>query len=351
MKILILGGTGVMGLHLVKYLSDNGISSFVTTRSDKKSSDKIKYIKGNAKNIDFLKILLKTRWDVIVDFMVYNTESFKERILLLLNATEQYIYLSSARVYADSKSLITELSSRLLDVSKDDDFLKTDEYSLAKAREEDILKKTQLGNWTIIRPYITYGKNRLQLGVLEKENWLYRALQGRTIVFSSDIASKITTLTYGCDVAIAIAKLIGNKKSLTETYHVVTNQNFKWEYILSVYMEELEKKLGSVPKVLILDKSPNLKFPFMQYQVKYDRLFNRRFDNSKIKNDADIVFSDVEANLRISIREFLKNPDFLPINWKIEALSDKAAKEKTSLKEIKSIKQKIIYMKYRYLNF
>ena len=40
-----------------------------------------------------------------------------------------------------------------------------------------------------------------QLGVLEKELWLYRALNGRTIVFSKDIAEKSTTLTYGYDVA------------------------------------------------------------------------------------------------------------------------------------------------------
>ena len=67
---------------------------------------------------------------------------------------------------------------RLLDVSHDSIYLKTDEYALAKARQEDILRKSGKNNWTIIRPYITYSESRLQLGVLEKEAWLYRALKG-----------------------------------------------------------------------------------------------------------------------------------------------------------------------------
>ena len=60
--------------------------------------------------------------------------------------------------------MITEESERLLDTSIDQDFLSTDEYSLTKARQEDILQSSKQKNWTIIRPYITYGTSRLQLG-------------------------------------------------------------------------------------------------------------------------------------------------------------------------------------------
>ena len=57
---------------------------------------------------------------------------------------------------------------------KDEEYLKTDEYALSKARQEDILHRSGKNNWTVIRPYITYSEIRLQLGVLEKELWLYR---------------------------------------------------------------------------------------------------------------------------------------------------------------------------------
>ena len=119
MKGLVLGGTGAMGSHLVEILSNAGIITVVTTRKYRPSRNNIKYLQGNAHEMDFLYTILEERWDAIIDFMVYSTEEFKARIELLLSATAHYIFLSSSRVYADSKLPITEESSRLLDVSKD----------------------------------------------------------------------------------------------------------------------------------------------------------------------------------------------------------------------------------------
>lgn len=50
--------------------------------------------------------------------------------------------MSSSRVYADSQTPITENSPRLLDVYKEEEYLKTDEYALSKARQEDILHRS-----------------------------------------------------------------------------------------------------------------------------------------------------------------------------------------------------------------
>lgn len=70
-----------------------------------------------------------------------------------------------------------------MDVCNDKEYLDSNEYAIAKAKEEDILFRSPNKNWTIVRPSLTYAENRLQLGVYEKENWLYRALHGRAIVF------------------------------------------------------------------------------------------------------------------------------------------------------------------------
>ncbi|WP_198929145.1 NAD-dependent epimerase/dehydratase family protein [Marinobacter sp. X15-166B] len=247
-KILVLGGTGAMGKHLVNLLSERGDKIWVTTRSPRQSTGNIEYIQGNAKEDSFLSPLLAREWDAIVDFMVYDTSAFKQRAPKLLAATTQYIFLSSARVYADSVEPIQEDSPRLLDRSDDDEFLKTDEYSLAKARQENTLRQSACKNWTVVRPYITYSEERLQLGVMEKEGWLYRALRGRTIVFSEDIASKLTTLTYGLDVAGAMAAVIGAPKALGQAYHITQQDALSWRDVLNIYLEVLEKKLGLPPR-------------------------------------------------------------------------------------------------------
>lgn len=350
MKVLVFGGTGAMGTHLVEMLSKSGISTVVTTRKNRPPRNNIKYLQGDAHEISFLHTVLEEHWDAIIDFMVYRTEEFKERIELLLGATSQYIFLSSARVYADSESPITEESPRLLDVSKDQEFLSTDEYSLTKARQENMLRDSEYKNWTIIRPYITYSEIRLQLGVLEKEHWLYRALHGRTIVFSNDISSKFTTLTYGLDVAKGIFKIVGDAKAFGQVFHITTKDSYRWENIFSIYLDILEKRLEHRPKIMMLDTDLNLENRYLKYQVIYDRCFNRQFDNTKIEQFIDTdSFMKMESGLKKCMEIFLDNPQFDCINWRAEALKDRKTGERTPLSEISSIKQKIVYILYRYI--
>jgi len=343
MKVLILGGTGAMGAHLVKFLEGKVTAIFVTSRTKHSDSEKIMYLHGNARDIGFLTEILKKFWDVIIDFMSYGTDEFKSRRDLLLGATSQYVFLSSARVYSKSEVPITEETPRLLDVSTDQVYLKTDEYALAKARQENLLYDSGRRNWTVIRPSITFSETRLQLGVLEKESWLYRALHGRSIVFSEDIADKLTAMTYGWDVSKGIASIVGNPKAYGKIFHITSKEAFRWHEILEIYLEVLEKILGTRPKVVMTKKSLNLRIS--KYQVIYCRYFNRRFDNSKIKQFVDVdAFRKTEDGLRYCLEKFLKNPSFFNINWTLEAMNDRAAGERTPLSEIPSLKSRVFYV-------
>lgn len=349
MRVLIFGGTGAIGIHLVQLLNNNGIETMVTSRNAKFSEGKIRYIQGNAHDLEFLQNILQEHWDAIVDFMVYTTSSFKERVDLFLKATSQYVFISSARVYANSDQRITESSPRLLDISQDKEFLSTDEYSLSKARQEDILRNSGKDNWTIIRPYITYSENRFQLGVLEKEEWLYRALHGRTIVFCRDIHSKMTTLSYGLDISKGIMAIIGQSNALGESFHITAPNAKTWSDILTIYLEALEKHMGYKPRVLLQKLDDFLICKPSKYQILYDRLFNRQFDSSGITPFIDPEsFSKIEIGLKSCLEEFLKNPEFGNIDWKLEALKDRQTKEYTPLKEIAGLKQKIKYLLFRY---
>lgn len=350
MRVLVLGGTGAMGVHLVSLLSNSGIDSTITSRSYRKSKNHVKYIQGDAQDLIFLKTILSENWDIIVDFMVYSTADFEDRVEFLLKATNQYIFISTARVYADSEELLKETSTRLLDVLKDKQFLSTDEYSLTKARQEDILKNSGFLNWTIIRPYITYSEVRFQLGVMEKEDWLYRALKGRKIVFSKDIISKLTTLTYGLDVSKAIFAVLGNYKTFGEIFHVTSDKAYSWNDVLDIYLNNLENHLGFRPKVVLQEIDGFFKHHPAKYQMLYDRMYDRQFDNTKISGYIEIAeFITLEEGIKKSLEEFFKKPSFKKINWRNEALKDRFSKDTSSLSEIKSFKDKIKYIVFRYL--
>lgn len=349
MKILIFGGTGAMGTSLVSLLKKSNNNIYITSRNNNTSEDNIHYIKGNAHDLEFVQKILSDKYDVIVDFMVYSSDELKKRLPIYLSSTKQYIFLSSSRVYAESELRITEESPRLLDVCKDEYYLSTDEYALAKAREENILINSGYNNWTIVRPYITYNSYRLQLGVYEKEQWLFRALNGRTIVFPKDIAEKTTTLTHGNDVAAAIVKLIGNKKACGQIFHIATTQCATWMEILNIYLDVIEKNTGIRPKVKLIDDSKGLQNVWNPAQIKYDRLYNRKFDSSKIDSVCGkINYTDLKVGIENSLTEFIYNPKWLNLNYRYEAWADSIAKERTPFKDIEGKKTKLRYVKWRW---
>lgn len=352
MRVLILGGTGAMGAHLVAQLAADAVNVTVTSRGAGSSQGSVSFMQGNAMDEDFLRIVLQKEWDAIVDFMVYSTPQFKARIALLLQATSHYVYISSARVYANSPVPLIECSPRLLDVTQDQKYLATDEYALSKARQENLLRDAETSNWTIIRPYITYSEDRLQLGVLEKEDWLYRALQGKTIVVSEDINTKATTMTHGLDVARGIQAILGRSGAKGEAFHITASTSVLWSEVLALYVDVLERHLNRRPKVIHQNLTDFCKWRHGQYQIRYDRLYDRRFDNSKISNYLDTSsfvepMQGLTACLERSVRQ-AKHLSWQP-NWRAEALKDKLSNEFTWLGDIQGLKQKLKYFIFRNL--
>ena len=338
-----------MGVPVVKLLAGNHNDVYVTTRKSMEvNGGNIHYIQGNAKELDFVRDILRQRFDVVIDFMVYSPELFKERMELFLNNAGQYIFLSSARVYADVGGLITEKSPRLLDVAQDKEYLKTDEYALAKAREEDMLRESGYVNWTIVRPYITYNDHRLQLGVLEKEDWLLRVLEGKKLVFSRDIAGHYTTLTYGGDVALRIAALAGCEDALGQTFHITGKESIQWEQVLEIYLDVLEEKTGRRPEICWLEDAELVARACHNiYQIKYDRLFDRIFAPSKAEHflQGECAYRGVSEGLRECMSDFLEGDrTFQGRNWRLEGAFDRAAGETTDIRKIPGWKKKIRYL-------
>lgn len=350
MKVLILGGTGAIGKPLAKRLVELNNCVFVTSRKHRKD-DNVQYICGNAKDNSFIKKILEDEYDVIIDFMVYSTTEFKSRIEMLLDKTKQYIFISSSRCYANSFQPITENSARLLDVIEDSNYLLTDDYALAKARQENLLYDFPQKNWTIIRPYITYNSQRLQLGCFEKEYWLHRILNNKTLVFPEDIMNCVTTITFGDDVANCIAKLIGNKKALGECYTIATKESLSWKEILEYYSEIISRKTGQNIKIKLISNSSELYGVADKYQIKYDRCYNRTFDLSKLETTiGELNFTSTKKGLEKCINDFLAKPyNWRGISAKYEAWSDRHSGELSSLKEFENLKERLRYIKWRFL--
>lgn len=306
-KILVLGGTGAMGVYLVPELASMGYEVHVVSLDKVENTDpNITYTTANAKDDTYLQELLRNKYDAIVDFLIYSTEELLKRYKMLLENTDHYIFLSTYRVYA-GESPVNENSPRLLDVSDDRDFLAAaeNEYSLYKALEEDILRNSRYDNYTIVRPAITYSKRRFQLVTLEANVVVYRALHGLPVILPKEALSIRGTMNWAGDVAKMFSHIILNTAAYKETYTFATAEHHSWEEIANYYKEIIGLEYIAV------DTETYLKFfgstAGARYQLLYDRCFNRIVDNSKI--------------LRVT---GLKQTDFMP-------LKDGLAKELAAL--------------------
>lgn len=337
-----------MGLPLAYELALKGNEVWITSRKKHQDTEHINYIVGNAMDDVFFNELLLQNYDVIVDFMIYTEEKLSARIKKFLDNTSQYIFISSCRVYAPSENPITEDSPRLLDICNDGEYLRTNEYAIAKAKEENIIINQKKQNWTIVRPSVTYNVGRLQLGCYEVDNWLPRCLNNRSIVFHRDLANIHTPMTLGDDVSKAMVGIVGNYRALGEIIQIAGSETKTWEEILSIYSKTLKEK-NIFSKVVWQQSSfTAAKILGREYQRKYAKLVDREFDSRKIERICGykIEYTPIDGGVRQCLLDTLANKRSFNTNYMLEAYQDRITGEKNYSKY--NLKDEIKYMICRY---
>ena len=86
------------------------------------------------------------------------------------------------------------------------------------------------------------------------------------------------------------------------------------------------------------------------YQIKYARAANRRFSNVKLESIiGNIKFASPRVGLRKCSQNFLERDKmYISVSWKNSALFDRICREKTSLHEFSSPKERLKYLIGRY---
>lgn len=333
-----------MGVYLRELLAGDGHEVVVTSRSARKpGGGRVRYVQGDGHDLEFKRGLLATeRPDAVVDFMDYATEEFAAHRDALLGGTGHYLFLSSYRVFADDRP-VSERSPRLLDVSQDAEYLKTDEYALHKAREENLLRESGMGNWTIVRPCITYSKERFQFGVLEADTVCRRSLQGLPVVMADAMLDKRTTMTWGGDVAKMISRLVLNPKAYGEDFNTVTAESHTWREVAEIYRRAIGMQVREVPLETYI-KLTN------RTQVMYDRMFDRVMDNSKVLGATGLGQEELmplERGLVQELVEFAKSPRYRGFNAPLNAGMDKVCGTRTDLAGL-TLREKVHYWRHRH---
>ena len=339
-KVLLLGGTGAIGVYLIPELISLGFEVTVTSRSARTSDHKsLTYLQGDAHEDTFIQKTVADKYDAIVDFMVYSTSEFRRKHEWFLQNTEHYIFTSSSRVFAESHLPITEKTDRLLDVSEDSDYLTTDEYALAKARQEDILRESPYQNWTIVRPTITYSKTRFQLGTLEANTILFRSQYHCPVILPQEMLQKQATMTWGGDVAKMMSRLVLIRDAFCEDFNAVTHEHHTWEEMAQYYQELIG--LTVVPTSL----EDYIKTVGGKYQILHSRMYHRVMDNSKILKITGIQkenLTSVYDGLKRELSDYAQSRELMKPNYVMNARMDRMTHSRISLEKA-SVKEKLLY--------
>ena len=289
-NILVIGGTGNMGRPLVKSLAEGGHSMFVVCRK-KIGEDEAErlarngggYFYGDAKDKEFMGGVLTRHYDAIVDFCIYSSAEFRERMDMFLDRTDQYVCLSTAAVYADIPTPKNETSPRYMEVDPPEvGTVKWDWYCYEKARIEDMLLTSGRRNWTIVRPGITMNANHIGWGNWWDDDWVGRIIRGRKVAVEEDMLDFKFTLSSGAQVAFLIGSIIGNQKAMGEVFNVCSRDIWTWRKMLNIY-KQIFLKYGYEMKVEYINSREVIGAnATLEYWYKRARLLDRVFDNTKI---------------------------------------------------------------------
>lgn len=153
LKVLILGGTGFIGPHFVRVLTENGhtVTLFNRGKRDPEAHPGIEQLLGDRNGqVDALK---DRDWDVCIDNSGYKPSQVKLTAEMLKPHVRQYIFISSVSAYADYVSTIIDEDYKLATLKDPSNEEVTGEtYGGLKAVCERIVQKAYGKDANVIRP-------------------------------------------------------------------------------------------------------------------------------------------------------------------------------------------------------
>jgi nucleoside-diphosphate-sugar epimerase len=259
MKALFIGGTGTISTAISKHILEQGWELYLLNRGNRNTiidargkAGKLVEISGDIRtdSVETIRAKLRTalgeerRFDVVADFIVFNTDHAAKDFDIFKDLCEQYVFISSASAYQKplSSCLITEstpLANPYWEYSRNK--IACEEFLTAKYRECGF-------PITIVRPSYTYDERNVPLGVHGKNgSWqvVKRMIEGKPVIIHGD-GTSLWTMTHNSDFARAFSGLMGNIRATGEALHITSDESLSWNQIYQAIANALKVPLNAV---------------------------------------------------------------------------------------------------------
>jgi nucleoside-diphosphate-sugar epimerase len=321
MKVLVLGGTGVISRAIVERLLEKNYEVTVFNRGKRNLlfSGEVEQIVGDKTDRpEFEKTMKKLKFDSVIDMLCFNEEDAKSTVRAFKDNAGQIIITSSVAAYKRPYHTVptVEESEELWD---NPEF----QYAFQKAEMErylhTVIKEKKLPI-TIIRPSLTYGPGAANIGILRQNYGIIdRIKKGKPLVMFGD-GSTSWNFTFAPDLARGYAELAGNKNAYGQVYHITNEDRHIWEDLYLEFGRIVGKEpvIIHIPSELLYKTAPNL-----CNHLYFEKTFAGLFDNSKIKKDAPLFKTEISLHTGLSSIADWFEREANTIDPEKEALEDK----------------------------
>lgn len=254
MKLLILGGSGVISRAIVQQALERGFEVTTVNRGTRSIGfeDHVRSIRADRTDkAAFAEKLKNVQADVVIDMICFGPDEARQTLDVFRHQAGQIIVTSSVAAYdRPYKSLpIREAMEKPL--------LHTD---FAYGRDKAAMEQLLLGEMhkdgaaiTIIRPSLTFGPGARNFGMLRQNyNVVQRIKDHKPLVMVGEGVLP-WSFTYVDDLANGFVLACGNPRTYNDHFHVLNDELLVWEDLYRIVGElsGAEPVLKYVPSVLL----------------------------------------------------------------------------------------------------
>jgi len=279
LRVLYIGGTGTISTSCIRLSLECGMRVYGLNRGKNGAArvlpEGVTWLRADvtdeASTIGALKGL---HFDAVVNFLSYDAGDAEQSIEVFRGRTKQYVQISSASVYGKPVLQAPIVES----TPTHNRFL---EYARGKLRAEEALNRAYRDEGfpvTIVRPSHTYDDANPPL----PGGWtvVARIARGAEIPVHGD-GTSLWTLTHAEDFAVGLVGLLGNPRTIGETFHITGDDVYTWDQIYTIVGDALgvDAKLVHVVSELFPVVAPDW---FWSDLFVGDLAHSAVFDNAKI---------------------------------------------------------------------
>ena len=276
MKVLFIGGTGVISSACSRLAVNRGIDLYLFNRGQtaRPIPEGARILRGDIRDRTSVERALgDTTFDAVVNWVNFTPDQVEADIELFRDRTAQYIFISSASAYQKPISSLPITESTPLD----NPFWA---YSRAKlACEERLMQAYREIKFpvTIVRPSHTYDRTMVPLRGHYTD--IDRMRKGKKVVVHGD-GTSLWVLTHHDDLAKGFVGLLGNHHAIGHAFHITSDEVLTWNQIYTIlaHAAGVEPQIVHVPSDLIAAFDPELGAGLLG-----DKAHSVIFDNTKIK--------------------------------------------------------------------